>query len=82
MSPDAITKVGDPSHIFVNLKQKMYCKNGWFFFVFVSGVLKETVEACKVGTSVRDLCNKADQRLEEETGKAFKKDKKLLKGKL
>jgi hypothetical protein len=42
--------------------------------------LKETVENCKVGASVRDLCIKADQRLEEETGKAFKKDKKLLKG--
>jgi hypothetical protein len=44
--------------------------------------LKETVEACKVGCSVRDLCIKADQRLEEETGKAFKKDKKLQKGKI
>jgi len=46
----------------------------------VNRVLKETVENCKVGASVRDLCIKADQRLEEETGKAFKKDKKLLKG--
>jgi hypothetical protein len=42
--------------------------------------LKETVEACKVGASVRDLCVAADKRLEEETGKAFKKDKKLQKG--
>ena len=46
----------------------------------VAGVLKEAVEACKVGASVRELCVKADQRLEEETGKAFKKDKKLQKG--
>jgi len=44
------------------------------------GVLKEAVDACKVDVSVRDLCIKADQRLEEETGKAFKKDKKLQKG--
>ena len=49
--------------------------------ILFSGVLKETVEACKVGASVRDLCVAADKRLEEETGKAFKKDKKLQKGK-
>ena len=48
--------------------------------ILFSGVLKETVEAVKVGSSVRELCSKADQRLEEETGKAFKKDKKLVKG--
>ena len=49
-------------------------------YIFISGVLKETVEAAKVGASVREMCTKADQRLEEETGKAFKKDKKLSKG--
>jgi hypothetical protein len=48
--------------------------------VLFSGVLKETVEAVKVGASVRELCSNADKRLEEETGKAFKKDKKLVKG--
>lgn len=46
----------------------------------VNKVLKETVESAKAGASVRDLCIKADQRLEEETGKAFKKDKKINKG--
>lgn len=48
--------------------------------IFFSGVLKEAVEAVKVGASVRELCSNADKRLEEETGKAFKKDKKLVKG--
>lgn len=43
-------------------------------------MLKETVEACKVGVLVRELCATADKRLEEETGKAFKKDKKVGKG--
>jgi len=43
-------------------------------------VLKEMVEACKPEASVRDLCILGDKRLAEETAKAFKKDKKLLKG--
>ncbi len=45
------------------------------------GVLKETIDTCVVGASVREICSKADAKLEEETGKAFKKDKKVLKGK-
>jgi hypothetical protein len=44
-------------------------------------ILKEVIEGAKEGASVRELCIKADQRIEEETGKAFKKDKKLQKGK-
>jgi len=43
-------------------------------------ILKEVVDACKTGASVRDLCILGDQRLMEETGKAFKKDKKITKG--
>ena len=35
---------------------------------------------CKAGASVRDTCINADKRIEEETGKAFKKDKNLQKG--
>ncbi len=35
---------------------------------------------CVVGASVRDICVKTDARLEEETSKAFKKDKKVGKG--
>ena len=42
--------------------------------------MKELSEACKVSVSVRDLCILGDARLGEETGKAFKKDKKLTKG--
>ena len=46
----------------------------------IPGVLKETLAKVKEGQSVRELCVFADQRLEEETGKAYKKDKKILKG--
>jgi len=46
----------------------------------VNRVLKETVNGCKVGSSVRELCKKADEMMVEETGKAFKKDKKVQKG--
>ena len=46
----------------------------------LTGVLKEIVNGCAVGQSVRELCVKADTLLAEETGKAFKKDKKVQKG--
>jgi curved DNA binding protein len=46
----------------------------------VNKVLKEICDGCKPGTSVRDLCMHGDSRLVEETSKAFKKDKKLVKG--
>merc|ERR1712170_252978 len=46
----------------------------------VNRILKETVGLCKAGASVRDLCILGDQRLMEETSKAFKKDKKITKG--
>jgi len=46
----------------------------------VNKVLKEIVEECKPNASVRELCILGDKRLAEETSKAFKKDKKLLKG--
>ena len=36
----------------------------------------------KAGASVRETCIHADKRIEEETGKAFKKDKQLQKGKI
>ena len=48
----------------------------------LTGALKEVVSGCKEGQSVRELCMKADALLAEETGKAFKKDKKVLKGKI
>merc|ERR1712121_296526 len=46
----------------------------------VNKVLKELVDACKASGSVRDLYILGDNRLTEETSKAFKKDKKLTKG--
>ena len=51
------------------------------FIPFFTGVLKETVALIKAGASVRETCIHADKRIEEETGKAFKKDKQLQKGK-
>ena len=35
---------------------------------------------CKPGCSIRDLCILGDKKLTEETGKAYKKDKKIVKG--
>jgi curved DNA binding protein len=46
----------------------------------VNRVLKEIVNGCTAGKSVREMCMKADTLLSEETGKAFKKDKKVQKG--
>ena len=34
---------------------------------------------CKTGCSVRDLCALEDKKLTEETTKAYKKDKKIVK---
>ena len=46
----------------------------------LSEVLRELVAASLAGASVRELCMLGDRRLTEETGKAFKKDKKMTKG--
>merc|ERR1711887_141695 len=46
----------------------------------VNKVLKELVEQCKPESSVRELCILGDTKLAEETSKAFKKDKKVMKG--
>jgi len=43
-------------------------------------ILKELVAAVQPSASVRELCMLGDRRLTEETGKAFKKDKKMTKG--
>ena len=45
-----------------------------------SEVLKEIVVLAVPEASVRDICIAGDKRLAEETAKAFKKDKKVLKG--
>merc|ERR1712107_655128 len=46
----------------------------------VNKVLKGLVTKCTAEASVRDLCILSDKQLAEETAKAFKKDKKVLKG--
>ena len=46
----------------------------------VNKVLKEMISECKPGCSIRELCILGDKKLTEETGKAYKKDKKLAKG--
>lgn len=43
-------------------------------------VLKEIVEKCVDKASVMSLCELGDNRLQEETGKVFKKEKNLKKG--
>ena len=43
-------------------------------------VLKDLVAASIPGASVRDLCRLGDSKIVEETGKAYKKDKKMSKG--
>ncbi|XP_060527415.1 proliferation-associated protein 2G4 [Cylas formicarius] len=46
----------------------------------VNRVLKQVIDKCTPGASVRDICDYGDQLLTEETGKVFKKEKELKKG--
>lgn len=46
----------------------------------VNRTLKTLVDSVKPGQSVRELCEKGDSLLLEETGKVFKKEKELKKG--
>ncbi|XP_012268446.1 proliferation-associated protein 2G4 [Athalia rosae] len=46
----------------------------------VNRVLKQVLDKCVVGTSVRYICELGDKLLIEETGKVFKKEKELKKG--
>ena len=46
----------------------------------LKGVLKEVVEKCVDGASTLQVCEFSDNRLNEETGKIFKKEKKMKKG--
>ena len=46
----------------------------------ILGVLKQVIEACVPGASVRDVCELGDKLLTEETSKVFKKEKELKKG--
>lgn len=45
-----------------------------------AGVLKEILNTCVVGASVREICDLGDKLLLEETSKVFKKEKELKKG--
>lgn len=46
----------------------------------VNRVLKQVLEKCLAGASVREICEYGDQLLNEETSKVFKKEKDLKKG--
>ncbi|XP_044760990.1 proliferation-associated protein 2G4-like [Coccinella septempunctata] len=46
----------------------------------VNRVLKQVIDKCVSGASVREICQFGDQLLTEETSKVFKKEKELKKG--
>ncbi|XP_052807076.1 proliferation-associated protein 2G4-like [Mya arenaria] len=46
----------------------------------VNGILKEVIGKCVDGASVLSICSFGDERLLQETGKVFKKDKEMKKG--
>ncbi|XP_065170653.1 proliferation-associated protein 2G4 [Atheta coriaria] len=46
----------------------------------VNRVLKQVLDKCVAGASVREICEFGDSLLLEETGKVFKKEKDLKKG--
>ncbi|KAJ8920397.1 hypothetical protein NQ315_005263 [Exocentrus adspersus] len=46
----------------------------------VNRVLKQVLDKCVPGASVREICEYGDQLLTEETSKVFKKEKELKKG--
>jgi len=46
----------------------------------VNRVLKQVVDKCVAGASVREICEFGDQLLTDETSKVFKKEKELKKG--
>ncbi|KAF2900522.1 hypothetical protein ILUMI_05671, partial [Ignelater luminosus] len=46
----------------------------------VNRVLKQVVDKCVAGASVREICEFGDQLLIDETSKVFKKEKELKKG--
>jgi len=48
---------------------------------FPSEALKTVIEAAKPGLSVLSLCEKGDAFITAETGKVFKKEKEIKKGK-
>lgn len=49
--------------------------------ILFPGVLRSLVDAASSGVSVLSLCEKGDAMIMEETGKIFKKEKEMKKGK-
>ncbi|CAF1558798.1 unnamed protein product, partial [Adineta ricciae] len=43
-------------------------------------VLREVIDRCVPGASIKDTCIFGDKRLDEETSRVFKKDKDVKKG--
>ena len=77
-----VTKYKMAAEIVNSKLLKTFLAGSWFSTILLSEVLKEMIGECKPGSSIRDLCILGDKKLVEETGKAYKKDKKLVKGKL
>lgn len=46
----------------------------------VNKILQSLIQGCKVGTSVKALCQKGDSQMESETGKKFKNEPDMKKG--
>lgn len=46
----------------------------------VNRVLKQVIDKCVAGASVREICEEGDRLLLDETSKVFKKEKELKKG--
>lgn len=62
-----------------------FCRLGLtmdFFLCCIKGVLKKIIEAATAETTARTLCQLGDNLIEEETGKVYKKEKELKKGKV
>lgn len=49
---------------------------------YIKGVLKKIIDAATAETTARTLCQLGDNLIEEETGKVYKKEKELKKGKV
>lgn len=58
-----------------------YAKRESAGILLFPGVLKQVIDKCVVGASVRETCEFGDGLLLEETSKVFKKEKDLKKGK-
>ena len=57
--------------------------HGLFFCVCcIKGILKKIIEAATAETTARTLCQLGDNLIDEETGKVYKKEKELKKGKV